>query len=1175
MSSLSSRLKHCQHDALDLTSFVVLPMDDKRDQNDRQCQEIGSIPTFRDSLSFQLDLKSIEIMVHSFLNAHLQVYPSEIEEFAKYARREFNEILDEKVLGKITHPSNFQDIAKQVEISVEDIETSKVKKKDQLEYQLTLNGQTKVCVSDKRGGSDVKRLFLDCLEKDILKIMVHKYGHEGIKFVGQASLPLADVFGLGSQTLAITNTNHQRVGSIVVQSQVVFRDCDYAKNLVKQMVSDSWMAEICKVVGMKRNAPRCTMDSSEAQAVIRIEEEGQVSMSNALTTVINMNGEEYPMDANRNLDLDCTGLPNCRLRLECREQDPNSSPLKSNDSSFLSLMGLSLISSPNGSSNARMVFQQTIDPHAIGIRTGLQVTHAGLSWNIRWMELSKSDKISASNVEEALIAMTLDQIPENDWEGWNGSLIPSYYCIETLLHSVCGSHRFRSVKDHALLRVHATKTFNFNLVQDVLSRVGLSSGDQDVVISLVQNIGEYLAGIEFQSKIPVKNVKGCGACLDLLKENKDLLELFRTTYRRAYKSKIAPLMETRSVAEHRDFLLQHTIPILEVQMNSPGNFMNHLWATISSECIFECFLPTLEGLHLTGASGEVSFDIFRALRRLQHLQPEFQDRVFQVFKPCIDFWVTTIEMKGMEQVEKVLQFERALHDNQNWTTFCKSDSEWFEGAQDVKGILISCMTTWEQLDWPNLEVQTQFGLNLVQKLCSIFDHYINSLFEIVFADHFFDKHELVIIIFTLSSWAEYLDQINGKISRICQDLDWTSPTSKSLAINMEQFKATLGTAKFQVSEKALRFIDEFFVGEKTLINAFGKAGKLFDDSDSEDCLLGYINRELEFFNEYLKFDTEIVTKAYNQNICQRYFNLAEENFQEQFVKLKLKSRLKGNTEIFKPFLQALEELKAFETNLGITPSPPLSEIYKEVNTTFTPSAKLVSKHLQKIHDILEEDPKDPLGTIKFYAHRYEASEGSWSVELEFVALTDIKARNTSERTFKMLHSRGANIRLMISIPPLSTEKHPLRKATDIYVDMKDILFGFKSGTPHRFKFCIPQKAPISSDLGFVLIEMFDHSSMKTHKYFHGMTLIPLSDIPVSTDRNQDCVRTMTFQRVPKSEASLQWSEFVALKQRKDWTAKVYTKRHENRVFSHKKIVELVASDIKWIQTLDEEEDERK
>lgn len=87
-----------------------------------------------------------------------------------------------------------------------------------------------------------------------------------------------------------------------------------------------------------------------------------------------------------------------------------------------------------------------------------------------------------------------------------------------------------------------------------------------------------------------------------------------------------------------------------------------------------------------------------------------------------------------------------------------------------------------------------------------------------------------------------------------------------------------------------------------------------------------------------------------------------------------------------------------------------------------------------------------------------------------------------------------------------------------------------------------------------------------------MILIPMKDIPVSQQRTEECLRTMCFQMAPKNQTSLEWSEFVALKQRKDWTAKVYTKRHENRIYFSKKIVELVASDIKWIETLDEEEE---
>lgn len=859
--SLSNILKQSNHDALDLASFVVLSLDSKQGE---ECLP-GSPKKIKAPIEHQLDLKSLAAIVHCFLNAHLQVYPSDIEDFAKFARREFIEIMDNKVLEKVIHSSNFQDIAKQVELSVEDIDLSKVKKKEKLEYQLALNGQTKVCSADKRGGTDPKRLFLDCLETDIVTIMVHKYGHEGIKYVGQASLPMSDVFGLGSHMLVIRNTTNHRVGSMVVQSQIVFKDCDYAKNLVKGMVFESLMNEICKVTGMQRTMERS--DVLEGKAMIRIEKETSDSKSEEWLTMINMNGEVHSMDESGILDLNCSGLPHCRVRLECREQDPSSSPMKPNDS-FLSLMGLSL-GTTSGTQSAKMVFQQTIHLHEIGIRTGLKVSHEQITWNIQWLELIHWDKISPSDIEETLIVMTLDKIPKNDWEDWNGSLIPSLYCIENLLYLAYGSQRFKSIKDQALLKIHATHNFNFNLIRDVLSRGSLSACDQDMVVQLVLNIAQLLAQIDFKTKIPVKNIKGCGACLELLKENKSLLELFATTYCSTFKAKTAPLLNTNNVVEHRDSLLEHSFPILEVQMKPPGNFLDNLWATLSSQCIFESCLPVLESLHFSSTSGEVSFDIFRTLRRFQHLQPQFQERVFQLFEPCIDSWISTIEIKGMEQVEKVLQFERTLHDDQNWTTFCKTNNEWFEGAQDVKGILISCMNTWEQLDWPDLEIQTQFGLNLVQKLCHIFDHYINSLFEIVFADHFFDKHELVIIIFTLSSWAEYLDNINGKISKICQELDWINTTCKSLAINMEHFKATLGKAKFQVSEKAIKFIDEFFVGEKTLINAFGKSGKLFDESDSEHCLLGYINKELEFFNEYLKFDTEIVTKAYNQNICQR------------------------------------------------------------------------------------------------------------------------------------------------------------------------------------------------------------------------------------------------------------------------------------------------------------------
>ena len=63
----------------------------------------------------------------------------------------------------------------------------------------------------------------------------------------------------------------------------------------------------------------------------------------------------------------------------------------------------------------------------------------------------------------------------------------------------------------------------------------------------------------------------------------------------------------------------------------------------------------------------------------------------------------------------------------------------------------------EKMEWPGRGANLNFGLTLANNLNEVFDGYVRAFYDVIMADDNFDKHELVIVLNSISEAANYLD----------------------------------------------------------------------------------------------------------------------------------------------------------------------------------------------------------------------------------------------------------------------------------------------------------------------------------------------------------------------------------------------------------------------------------
>ena len=61
------------------------------------------------------------------------------------------------------------------------------------------------------------------------------------------------------------------------------------------------------------------------------------------------------------------------------------------------------------------------------------------------------------------------------------------------------------------------------------------------------------------------------------------------------------------------------------------------------------------------------------------------------------------------------------------------------------------------MDWPSRSANLNFGLTLANNLNKVFKGYVDELYNVIMADDDFDKHELVIVLNSISEATIGLD----------------------------------------------------------------------------------------------------------------------------------------------------------------------------------------------------------------------------------------------------------------------------------------------------------------------------------------------------------------------------------------------------------------------------------
>jgi hypothetical protein len=168
-------------------------------------------------------------------------------------------------------------------------------------------------------------------------------------------------------------------------------------------------------------------------------------------------------------------------------------------------------------------------------------------------------------------------------------------------------------------------------------------------------------------------------------------------------------------------------------------------------------------------NGIITFNLFLQFREMLKPEPSYHTQFYDLFAHCHDQWVETIYQTAYDKVSEVVEQERERHkNNTDWVGLIEINSEWLESAGLVRGIFRMCEINWKQMEWPDLETNLIFGLKLTQKLNEVFHYYVTSFYKIIMADDAFDKHELIIVLNSLSQASHYLDSTFDKLAQRLQ-----------------------------------------------------------------------------------------------------------------------------------------------------------------------------------------------------------------------------------------------------------------------------------------------------------------------------------------------------------------------------------------------------------------------
>ena len=131
--------------------------------------------------------------------------------------------------------------------------------------------------------------------------------------------------------------------------------------------------------------------------------------------------------------------------------------------------------------------------------------------------------------------------------------------------------------------------------------------------------------------------------------------------------------------------------------------------------------------------------------------------LFQCFKNYLSLWCQEAIDRAREQVGNVHHLNVVEPD-------CEDQTFSTEGARNVRAILKSCQTFWQELAWPDENEDMKVATDILDGSFEVFEEYIEQKFVIVQADQVFDHKELIDMLNNLFCSAGFLDDFSSAVT---------------------------------------------------------------------------------------------------------------------------------------------------------------------------------------------------------------------------------------------------------------------------------------------------------------------------------------------------------------------------------------------------------------------------
>lgn len=1068
--------------------------------------------------------QQIRLCVNGILDTLLVTYPMGCEGLQKFISSNFGSLISKDILERVSFPSNWWDLCRSVSISVEGIE-ARFKNPGNLEIELHHGGQTAHVSYQGEGRSDSVHLLVNN-KCQVVKVQIYKNGKRGRRLVGEAGWNCARAKRDGSSRLQLYN-NESKLKGVLIYHTFKHPNGESVNEWAKAMLFKGIWNSVTEMIGME--GLECKPPDPILEPKLCLEMKRNPLRSGDLFE-IQFDGQVYRITSDDSeVQIKCLNLP---VSHEIR------------------------ISSPSFGSQTPC--NGVLSALEIDFSAPYQIRVCGDDWTFQWRSLVVAQQIRPQNIVAILYHREVSKKTLEEAQTWNGMLSENLKKVEHLFQLFCNNEEWAKQVALTLIQLYKFSPFNFEVVSHSIKVLDEARVDFEINVKglehLISSIGIQLGRFdpEYSTQFELEQILPQIDCIGIALSKIPTLEtMLRDQLKLALDAHICQRLEVKSEKSKfnvlEGFINEFAVPIFRLlELKSDIGF--EIWKEILSGCIITHLCPILEVKvknkpTIAQLNGEVTFNLFKLFRKFQPYQTDFQSQCVTLFQDCLHIWLQTVETKASLQTMRILELERKRHGKSNWSEWCKRQDDWFQGPQDLSGVLNTCRLTWIELDWPDLLGYLKFGQELLHRLqVNIVDVYVSKFYGIIFADKEFDRHEFVIVLFTISSWGEFLNSMSEHLKVVMSRMSNSAIEESECMLD---FFRNLNEAKLKAVQDIEKFIDSFLQGEQKRFQKFLLTNNLYNPEEPKNCLLGHFDTSLTFFHQHLNFHSSEINHICLDTITLKYSHMIRESFVKTFKK-KIQPKLTQDCQDtnIQLFYEGLEQLLFIPDVLEFDKDHDLvlMNMFEEVKANFVPTKTLVENHFKALKQRFStiDEEVEIRGTITI-CYSLEIENKSRVIQIELVNLQDVRNRTGKD---------VSNPRIKFTLEPCS-KKDLVNIDSLIFSNTNNAIFGLSH--PEQ-TFSIPMGNTSGPSSPFLVIELFDYSKAKTHKFFRGMNVL---HIPSTMETVRETVSLDLYQ-VPKDDERS--PVFEKLLQRRtwfscDWLANHHVKRHLHRLNESNLILE--------------------